>query len=266
MKVLNADELLTVWEQGLHQPLLRRSLILLAAAFPEIPADRLSHLSIGQRDGLLMQLRECLFGQTLLNTAVCPACDERIEWQNDLSDFLLLPDQDPIPQGSFELESGGYQLLFRLPNSLDVAAVINGHSIQESQLDQSQSSLQSQFSSQYHSQQLQLLSRCLLQIEQEGRGCGFDALPDAVLQVLTDQLEALDPQADIRLNLTCPECAHAWTVLFDIASFLWTEVNEWAERMLQTVYRLAAGYGWSEQEILRLSPVRRQLYLGLMGA
>lgn len=262
MKVLNADELLTVWEQGLHQPLLRRALILLAAAFPEIPADRLSYLSIGQRDGLLMQLRECLFGQTLLNTAVCPECNERIEWQNNLSDFLLSSDQDPTPHDPFELDSGGFQLLFRLPNSLDVAAVINSHQIKDPQLDQSYFSSESLLLS----QQLQLLSRCLLQIEREGSGCEFEELPDAVLQTLTDQLEVLDPQADIRLNLTCPECAHTWMVLFDIASFLWAELNEWAERMLQTVYQLAAGYGWSEQEILRLSPVRRQLYLGLLGA
>ena len=256
MKVLNADELLTVWEQGLNQPLLRRALILLAAAFPEIPPDNLAQMSIGQRDGLLMQLRQCLFGQALLNTAVCPECHERIEWQNNLSDFLLTPDQIPPPQDTFELDAGGYQLLFRLPNSLDIAAVINSHQIQGQQLHQSQSPSQKQ----------QLLSRCLLQIEQQGSGCDFEELPDSVLQALTNQLEALDPQADIRLNLTCPECAHAWTVLFDIASFLWTEVNEWSERMLQTVYQLAAGYGWSEQEILRLSPVRRQLYLGLMGA
>ncbi|SFG14132.1 hypothetical protein [Neptunomonas qingdaonensis] len=259
MKVLSADELLTVWEQGLNQPLLRRALILLAAAFPEIPPDNLAQMSIGQRDGLLMQLRECLFGQALLNTAVCPECAERLEWQNLLSDFLLSPDQTKAPLHKaqlheFDLDTGGYQLLFRLPNSLDIAAVINSHHLQEQQLHQLQP------------QQRQLLSRCLLKIEQEGNGCDFEELPDAVLQTLSARLEALDPQADIRLNLTCPECAHEWTVLFDIASFLWTEVNDWSERMLQTVYQLAAAYGWSEQEILRLSPVRRQLYLGLMGA
>lgn len=252
MKSLNADELLTVWEQGLQQPLLRRALMLLAAAFPEIPADHLSKLSIGQRDGLLMQLRECLFGQTLLNTAVCPECHERIEWQNNLSDFLLSRDQIQTPLKEFDLDIGGYQLLFRLPNSLDIAAVINSNHKQDQK--------------HYQRYQQQLLSRCLLKIEQQGTGCDFEELPAAVLVSLIDHLEVLDPQADIRLNLTCPECSHVWTVLFDIASFLWTEINDWAEHMLQTVYQLAAGYGWSEQEILRLSPVRRQLYLGLMGA
>jgi len=42
------------------------------------------------------------------------------------------------------------------------------------------------------------------------------------------------------------------------------EVNEWAERQLQTVHKLARAYGWTEREILNLSPVRRQLYLGMI--
>jgi hypothetical protein len=245
MKALKADELLTVWEQGLNQPLLRRALILLAAAFPEIPADRLAQLSIGQRDGLLMQIRECLFGQTLLNTAVCPECNERIEWQNTISDFLLIGEEVKKPEDKFDLNTNGYQLLFRLPNSLDMTAVVNSTPVEQ--------------------QQHKLLSRCVLNIEQEGMGMNLDQLPDSAIQALIARMEELDPQADIRLNLTCPECSHAWTVLFDIASFLWIEVNDWAERMLRTVYQLAAGYGWSERDILNLSPVRRQLYLGLMG-
>ncbi|MEA1978379.1 MAG: phage baseplate protein, partial [Chloroflexota bacterium] len=67
------------------------------------------------------------------------------------------------------------------------------------------------------------------------------------------------------MTLTCPECSHQWEVLFDIASFLWTEINNWAERTLRTVHQLASAYGWAEREILNLSPVRRQLYLGMVN-
>jgi len=86
-----------------------------------------------------------------------------------------------------------------------------------------------------------------------------------VIQALTERIESLDPQADIRIHLTCPGCCHSWCALFDIASFLWAEINGWAERMLQMVHRLAASYGWSERDILNLSPVRRQLYLGMVA-
>ena len=56
-----------------------------------------------------------------------------------------------------------------------------------------------------------------------------------------------------------------WVVVFDIAGFLCQEIDHWAGRMLRTVSKLAAAFGWSEREILRISPLRRQLYLGMLG-
>ena len=85
-----------------------------------------------------------------------------------------------------------------------------------------------------------------------------------MLTALEYRAEELDPQAEIKMNLTCPQCSHKWDVLFDISSFLWAEINQWAEQMLRTVHKLASAYGWSESDILNLSPVRRQLYLGLV--
>ena len=71
--------------------------------------------------------------------------------------------------------------------------------------------------------------------------------------------------ADLRIGLHCPVCSHDWVVVFDIASFLWKEIDDWAGRMLRDVSDLAAAYGWSEAEILDISPVRRQLYLGMLA-
>jgi hypothetical protein len=91
-------------------------------------------------------------------------------------------------------------------------------------------------------------------------------LPEAVLAELTARMEALDPLADIRMDLTCPQCGHRWTAWFDIAGYLWEEIQHWAEETLATVHQLARAYGWSEGEILELSPVRRQLYLGMINS
>jgi len=133
-----------------------------------------------------------------------------------------------------------------LPNSLDVVEASNSENTEKAQ-------------------QL-LLSRCVLKASQAGVSCDIDQLPESIIQTLNQRIEHLDPQADIRIQLNCPECSHNWDVLFDIASFLWTEINDWAEQMLQMVHKLATGYGWSEKEILNLSPVRRQLYLGMLGS
>jgi hypothetical protein len=51
--------------------------------------------------------------------------------------------------------------------------------------------------------------------------------------------------------------------LFDIASFLWRETHGWAQGTLRDVHGLAAAYGWREEDVLRLSPTRRQIYLEL---
>ena len=90
MAVPMAARLLDAWEQGLGNPPLLRALGLLAATNPEVSPDDLPRLSIGQRDRRLLELRERLFGPELNNTALCPACGERIEWQNRVADFLAL--------------------------------------------------------------------------------------------------------------------------------------------------------------------------------
>lgn len=245
MNALGAEQLLNVWEQGLNQPLLQRALMLLVAAYPDESPDELATLSIGQRDLRLLQLRERLFGQQMLNTAICPHCSERVEWQSRIADFVIATESNNTNAHEFELQMEGYQLRFRLPNSLDIAA-INAVAGAENTAQQ-------------------LLLRCVLEADQGGVNCANEALPDVVIQALAERIESLDPQADIRISLHCPGCAHRWSALFDIASFLWTEINGWAERTLQTVYRLAAAYGWSERDILNLSPVRRQLYLGMVA-
>lgn len=245
MKPLEAGELLSAWEKGLNQPSLQRSLILLTAAFPGIKPETLVKLSLGQRDQYLLQLRESLFGQQLLSTAVCPKCSERIEWENRVENFLYQSEENTVCGQEFELNKGEYRLRFRLPNSLDVETVINSENAEMAQQ--------------------QLLSRCLLEARRPGATCDISQLPDSIIQKLKHRIEALDPNADIHIKLNCPACSHNWIMLFDIASFLWKEVNAWAEQMLQVVYRLAAAYGWSEREILGISPVRRQLYLGMLG-
>jgi hypothetical protein len=110
-----------------------------------------------------------------------------------------------------------------------------------------------------------ILSRCVLHAEQKGEVCAVEELPEYILQRLTEQIEEADPMAEIRLQVHCPTCSKNWEAIFDIGSFLWVEINDWAEGMLRTIHRLAAGYGWSEQDILALNPVRRQLYLGMLG-
>lgn len=242
MRQLTAIDLLTVWEQGLGKPQLNRALLLLMATHPELDPNDIAEWSIGQRDQRLLQLRKQLFGATLVSTCVCPECSERIEWQNNIND--ILPGEEALNDAEFDLEVDTYNLRFRLPNSLDIAAVIETDDIHKAQAD--------------------LLQRCVLAFSHQGKARPQAKLPKKVIAALSKRVELLDPLAEIVIDLACPACAHKWAALFDISRFLWAELNVWAERTLQVIHALASAYGWTEQEILKLSPVRRQLYLGML--
>ena len=80
---------------------------------------------------------------------------------------------------------------------------------------------------------------------------------------IAEAVEAADPGADLTLDVACPECGGATRAELDIASYLWTELDAWARDVLLDVHLLATAYGWSEPEILALSPTRRRYYLEL---
>jgi hypothetical protein len=93
----------------------------------------------------------------------------------------------------------------------------------------------------------------------------MDQLPDTLLETITAHMAELDPQADTRLSLSCPGCHHCWQALFDIVSYFWNEIQAWAARIFTEIHLLASAYGWSEADILSLSPLRRQMYLSRVG-
>jgi hypothetical protein len=83
---------------------------------------------------------------------------------------------------------------------------------------------------------------------------------------LADDMRQRDPGAEVRMALSCPICGHAWSATFDIVSYLWSEIEDWAQRLLADVCVLATACGWSERDILGLSPTRRQIYLDMVQA
>jgi hypothetical protein len=245
MKPLTANELLTVWERGLNQPLLQKTLDLLARACPGMDAENAAGLSIGERDARLLLLREWMFGSRFINTAVCPACSESLEWETHIEKFRLQPVQKHEPQQEFSLEVDHYSIRFRLPVSSDVSTVIAGN---EGPPDPAK-----------------LLACCILDSRCKGKACNVENLPENVVQAISRRMDEEDPQADITITLNCPNCSHQWKARFDIASYLWVEIDRWAKRMLLDIQKLARTFHWSERDILAMSPVRRQLYLGMVN-
>jgi hypothetical protein len=106
-----------------------------------------------------------------------------------------------------------------------------------------------------------LLERCVLAASPNDMAYAPAALPPAARDAVAAAMAAADPQADPCLGLTCPECGHGWTAPFDIASFLWDDIEECVARLLRQVHILAGAYGWTEAAILGLTARRRRWYV-----
>jgi hypothetical protein len=238
---LNASSLLTAWEQGVTQHPLQRAVKLLALAWPQRTVEEWARVSIGERNRQLLQLRKELFGSKFEAVATCSNCGERLE--------LAFAEHDLLAQSSPEntewkrLECGGFEVNYRLPTSADLLEVTNNPG-QAREL---------------------LLERCV-EARAEGVAVSASVLPSEAVNLLGEKMAEADPQAEVQLVLDCPACSHQWTTVFDILSYLWSEIDDWAQRLLHEVHSLASAYGWSERDILSMSSTRRRLYLELAGA
>jgi hypothetical protein len=252
MRSLSVSELLKVWEQGVSQSQVQQALMLLTAAAPEIPPKQLAELSIGQRDALLLTLREWTFGSQLSSVATCLGCGDRLDLSFNVADIRVAPATELTE--TFSLSVADYEVQFRLPNSLDLVAITSQMSPSGDAAHNSAATTQQA-----------LLERCLLAASSHGEEQLITQLPSNVIGAVVERMAEADPQADVQLALSCPACSHQWQSTFDIVSFFWSEINAWAYRILREVHILASAYGWREADILAMSPYRRQLYLKMVS-
>jgi hypothetical protein len=235
MQAPTVNEALGVWERGAGMGQAERGLALLGLAHAGAQREALADLSIGARDAALLSLREAMFGPHIDGRANCPVCGEAVEMNFTIDHIRTEPPQSP----SLSLQHDNCFVQLRLPTSRDLIT-LDRHGADA---------------------RTALLAKCVVSASVNGRPAGHDALPQRALDAAVMKLSEADPQADITIALRCPACAHDWKAPFDIVSYLWTELDAWAMRILHEVHALARAYGWHEADILALSPARRKFYL-----
>lgn len=277
-------ELLAIWEAGLahHGP--GRALLLHRAARPESAADELRSLPVGEREADLYALRRALFGERMQIRAECGACGEAMEFDLDARDLGVRPRER---DGPLRVEEGEWTVEFRLPTVADLEAAAHavagagGRAVGDwggpgdglpgegvggpVGADGGETAEASTAAARARRA---LLARCLVSVHRAGQPVPADRLPAAELpepvqRKLAEAAEHADPAADVTLNAACPECGEATRAELDITSYLWAELDHWARDLLLDVHLLATAYGWSEPQILALSPLRRRYYLEL---
>lgn len=239
LKILDDATLLDAYDHACKLPRPWRELALLAHACGT-DVQTLAQLPLGRRDELLLEWRAALFGSRFGCETLCPACQERIEFSVDIDD-LRSADKGTVEE-PIEYSGRGYALSFRLPNSADIAAC--------SPADDGRV----------------LLERCITSAKQDERELPLSLLPDEVRADVIARMNELDPQAEIQMNMVCPECHAGWSSVFDGAEFFLREIAAYTGRLLMEVHQLALSYGWREVDILAMNPRRRRRYLELMGA
>lgn len=237
MRALAAADILQVWEAAHSRHPVDQGLALLMAAKPECSRDELAALPLGDRDRLLLTLREISFGDRLDGRSECPHCDAAVEFEFACSALHSKPHE---PEERVVL-ADDYTLRVRPLNSFDVAAAAGAGDVPAARRV--------------------LLHRCVIDAQRSGAVVDMGALPETVSTAVAEAALAADPMAELLLDLACPACDHRWQAGLDIVHILWAELAAQAQRLLTEVHLLARTYGWREADILGMSAARRAAYL-----
>ena len=225
---------LALWERGAGLDRWEREALLLAARGARPPQR------IGARNAALLALRHDLFGRAWPLISRCPACNTDSEFTVDSVELAqglsaLAAAAEPIA-----VEWEGRRIELRPPTVEDLRAIAVCGDAGAAARD--------------------LLLRCA------SAAVVADRLEDQAISELGTGLERTDPAAVVSFALQCAVCGHRWSAAIDVGDALWTEVRRAAEQALVAIDALARAYGWTEREVLRLSPTRRAAYLQLVGA
>jgi len=208
-------------------------------------------LTVGDREALLLHLRRISIGETLDCVLPCPevSCGERMQLELRVADLLLpaYDDVQPVYSLTVAVDDARCEVAFRLPTADDldeVARTAREDAGRAADL---------------------LLARCVSSATRAGAACDVGALGPALRAVIAAEMAQRDPQAEIELDLTCPECGHEFSVVFDTAAYLMQELDSRAAQLMHDVHTLALHYHWSEHDILQLPRERRARYLQLVA-
>jgi hypothetical protein len=236
MAELTEAGLLALWEAGLGQTWPERALALAAAA-SDADVGELADLTVGGRDALVLTLRRRCFGPHLPCRMDCPSCGDPLELTLAVDD-ILFENPGPAP-GPLRAEIAGREVTFRALTSRDLLAVPAGSP----------------------DARRALVASCVVETREGDERVPADTLTDELVDTVAARLGEADPQADVVIATACPSCGQEWNAPFDPSRYVWSEIDAYARRLLHDIRDLALAFGWTETDVLAVSPARRQFYL-----
>lgn len=242
MAVVDAADVMQLWEDNRDRDELSRSVALSAIADPPLAFPDAAGLAIGQRNSRMLQLRQRWTDEELEVTAQCPDCETQLEFTVDPVRLIEAAPADP-PRPAITI--GDTTIHWRAVTSRDLSAAGR-----EPDAEQAGTFL---------------LRRCILEVTQRGVARADHEPSDAERAALAEAIEAADPLCEVRFDLACAACGARVTAGLSVTETVWSELDRTARSLVSEVHQLATAYGWTEAECLALSPARRATYLEWVG-
>ena len=221
----------------------------------EVDAGVVRRLLVGDRQFILLRLRELTFGPDVRGSVPCPwpDCGERVTISFSTTDVPVTRSQDKGPVYACVLSDAALShagearrtVEFRLPTGAD-------QELLSPLLGQNEAEVLSG-----------LLERCVLQ--RAGGGADAAALSPLARQEIEAEMERVAPRLDLLMAATCPACGRQFDAPFDLQGFFFGELRVTAELLYREVHYLAFHYHWSEQEIMEMGRDQRSRYIAVLA-
>ncbi|GAA2758346.1 hypothetical protein [Actinopolymorpha rutila] len=188
---------------------------------------------LAQRDAALLDLYRSVFGDRAEMVMDCTSCGKALEVDLDLAVFAGAGTSEVtcVVSGSreYELRALTTRDLVAAAAAPDPAATLLARTVRRT----------------------------------DGTAVAAADLPAGDLDLLDVASERLAGPAGVVVSARCPACGAPVRGGLDVAALGWSRLDRWAGDRLAEVATLARAYGWTEAEVLALTPARRAVYLEL---
>ena len=233
---------------GLVSELLARGVSALGEISP-VNEQVTQQLLVGDRQFLLLRLRQATFGDDVRAEVICPwaDCGQRVTLAFTLSDVPVLESSDKGPLYSMQLSEdatsdGDPRVTFRLPTGADQEVAAGWLPVNEA-----------------HALTV-LLERCVE--DGPNRVPGLSPLARAEIE---ERMRHVAPGVEQVVEAGCAECGRMFLVPFDVQRFFFGELRTDRDLLYRQVHYLAYHYHWSEHDIMSMPRDKRSTYLDILA-